>query len=106
MRFYLFGHALHEKALTPFAGVTGRGVIFEVGADFPAQPPAAQLAALDNRLAQRINDAAQFMAPRELALVPILGVPGWCEENADEQYYDNTDYFRPAKATSVTAGRR
>lgn len=106
MRFYLFGHALYEKALTPFAGVTGRGVIFEVGADFPAQPPAAQLAALDNRLAQRIGDAAQFMATRELAPVPILGVPGWCEENADEQYYDNTDYFRPAKATDVTAGRR
>jgi hypothetical protein len=106
MRFYLFGHALYEKALTPFAGVTGRGAIFEVDADFLAEPLAAQLAALDNRLAQRINDAAHFMATRELAPVPILGVPGWCEENADEQYYDNIDYFRPAKAATVTAGRR
>jgi len=106
MRFYLFGHALYEKALAPFAGVTGRGVIFEVGADFPAQPLAAQLAALDGLLARRIDDTVQFMATRELAPVPILGVPGWCEENADERYYDNVDYFRPAKAADVTAGRR
>ena len=82
MRFYVFGHALYEKALQPFVGVTGRGVIVEVEADFFAQPLAAQLAALDGELAQRIANAAQFRATRELAAVPILGVPGWCEDNA------------------------
>ncbi len=95
LRFYLFGHALYEKALAPFAGVTGRGAIFDVGADFLARPLAAQLTELDRRLAQRVGDEAQFTATRELAPVPILGVPGWCEDNADERYYDNIDYFRP-----------
>jgi len=104
MRFYLFGHALYEKALAPFAGVTGRGVLFEADAGFIAQPLAAQLYALDTWLASRIGDAAQFAATSELAPVPILGVPGWCDDNADERYFDNTDYFRPAR--SLTADRR
>ncbi len=98
MRFYLFGHALYEKALTPFAGVTGRGVIFEVADAFFALPLTAQLGALDARLAARISDAARFAATRELIPVPILGVPGWCADNAHAQYYDNLDYFRPARA--------
>ena len=97
MRFYLFGHALYEKALAPFTGVTGRGVIFKVEDVFFALPLAAQLAALDARLAARISDAARFTATRELTPVPVLGIPGWCEDNAREQYYDNLDYFRPAR---------
>ena len=101
MRFYLFGHALYEKALTPFAGVTGRGVIFEVADAFFALPRTVQLSELDARLAARIIDAARFAATRELAPVPILGVPGWCEVNAREQYYDNLDYFRPARAAGA-----
>jgi len=45
------------------------------------------------------NYAARFAATRELTPVPILGVPGWCEDNARERYYDNPDYFRPARRT-------
>ncbi len=106
MRFYLFGHALYEKALQPFAGVTGRGVIVEVGAGFFAQPLAAQLAALDGEVAQRIANAALFRATRELAAVPILGVPGWCEDNVFEAFYDNVDYFRPARTPAFMINGR
>ena len=104
-RFYLFGHALYEKALAPFAGVTGRGVICEVDSTFFAQPLAQQLGELDARLAARIGDPARFAATRELAPVPILGVPGWCKDNAREQYYDNIDYFRPPRDGGVTDRR-
>ncbi len=105
MRFYLFGHALYEKALAPFVGVTGRGVIFAVQDSFIDLPLGAQLAELDVRLAARVGDTAQFSATRELTPVPILGIPGWCEDNTREQYYDDIDYFRPACAGNVT-GRR
>ena len=98
MRFYLFGHALYEKALAPFIGVTGRGVMFGVEDAFLALPLGAQLSALDARLAAHIGDAARFAATRQLTPVPILGVPGWCADNAREQYYDNADYFRAAPA--------
>jgi len=97
MRFYLFGHALYEKALAPFTGVTGRGVMFAVEDAFFALPLDAQLHALDARLAAHIGEAARFATPRELTPVPILGVPGWCDDNARSQYYDNVDYFRPAR---------
>ncbi|MBI4192765.1 MAG: DUF3025 domain-containing protein [Betaproteobacteria bacterium] len=106
MRFYLFGHALYEKALAPFVGVTGRGVICEVAGAFFAQPLAQQLRELDAMLAARLGDPVQFLAPRDLAPVPILGVPGWCEDSEREHYYDNLDYFRPAKAAKATAARR
>jgi hypothetical protein len=101
MRFYLFGHALCEKALQPFSGITGRGVMIEVAAaSFFALPLAAQLAALDSRVAAHIADPLRFTATRELTPVPILGVPGWWSGNESETYYDDAGYFRPARAGS------
>jgi hypothetical protein len=98
MAFYLFGHALYEKALQPFAGVTGRGVIFAVDETFFVRDPGGRMEELDARLAELAGDPQGFRATRELAAVPILGVPGWCADNAQEVYYDNTDYFRPPPA--------
>ena len=94
MRFWLFGHALYEKALSPFAGVTGRGICFEIDAGLLQAPPAVQLEDLDRRLAAHVGDPERLSATRDLAHVPILGVPGWCAENEIEPYYDNVDYFR------------
>jgi hypothetical protein len=99
MRFYVFGHALLHKALHPFTGVTGRGVIVDVSVDFFGQPLAGQLAALDSRLAQHILAEERFRSTRELVVVPVLGVPGWCADNERESYYDNIDYFRPGRRT-------
>jgi hypothetical protein len=104
MRFWLFGHALYEKALHPFAGITGRGICFEIDAGFLQAPSEIQLDELDRRLAAHIGDPGRLTATRGLAHVPILGVPGWCPDNEVESYYDNTDYFRPA--TSNRGNRR
>lgn len=95
MRFYLFGHALYEKALHPYAGITGRGILFEVSEDFLGAGIAAQTAQLDAMLEQSLLDEGAWKTTRELAPVPVLGVPGWCPGNERAEYYDNTDYFRP-----------
>jgi hypothetical protein len=95
MRFYLFGHALYEKALRPFTGITGRGLCFEVGRDFMQAPVPVRLAELDDRVAAHVGAPERLTATRDLAHVPILGVPGWCADNETESYYDNRDYFRP-----------
>ena len=95
MRFWLFGHALYEKALRPFSGITGRGICFDIDEDFLRMPLTAQLADLDRRLAEHIGAPDRLKATRNLAIVPILGVPGWCAGNDVESYYDNIDYFRP-----------
>jgi hypothetical protein len=97
MRFHLFGHALYEKALHPFAGITGRGVLVEVDAAFFDDPLAVQIARLDTRVAERLLDPARMCSTRELAPVPILGVPGWCAANTRESYYDDIDHFRPGR---------
>lgn len=97
MRFYLFGHALYEKALNPFMGITGRGVLFEVDSEFLAAPLVIQIARLDAMLAARLLDPDRLCSTRELAPVPILGVPGWCPDNAHESYYDNLDYFQTGR---------
>lgn len=97
MRFHLFGHALYEKALRPFIGVTGRGILLKVAPELLAALPAAQLAALDSSVAEHILDPRHLIATRELAVIPILGVPGWCADNEREAYYNNTDYFRPGR---------
>lgn len=97
MRFYLFGHALYEKALRPFTGITGRGVLFGVEEDFFSISLPAQLERLDVMLEQRLLDGDALITTRDLAPVPILGVPGWCADNVHESYYDNVDYFRPGR---------
>jgi hypothetical protein len=93
----IFGHALYEKALQPFVGITGRGVLFDVDHGFWALPPAQQLQQLDDRLAARIADKTLFCATRELAPLPLLGMPGWWPDNRRESFYDNTGYFRPGR---------
>ena len=98
MRCYLFGHALYEKALQPFTGMTGRGLLFQVGSEFLAQPLASQLNKMDVMLEQRLLDTGTLKSTRELAPLPILGVPGWCADNECERYYDNAGYFRPGRA--------
>jgi len=97
MRFLLFGHALYEKALQPFIGITGRGILLRAESRLLAAPAASLLDALDTRIAEHISDPGRFSTTRELAVVPILGVPGWCADNEREDYYDNLDYFRPGR---------
>ena len=98
MCFCLFGHALYEKALRPFLGITGRGILLKAEPALLAQPPGGQLAILDSQVAATISEAGNLTAPRELAVIPVLGVPGWCPGNEQESYYDNTDYFRRGRS--------
>ena len=94
MKFFLFGHAIYEKALQPFTGVTGRAVIFPVAADFFASALEQQLQTLDEKLADYLNNPQHFNRTADLAPIPILGIPGWNTENERESYYENEAYFR------------
>jgi hypothetical protein len=98
MRFILFGHAVYEKALDPFLGIVSRGMLLKVEPELLAAPPRERLAELDIRLAAHIRDPGSILVTRELAVVPILGVPGWHPDNGREGFYDNTDYFQPARS--------
>jgi hypothetical protein len=97
MGFYLFGHGLYEKALNPYLGMTGQGLLLAVAPEFFSWSQAAQLAHLDERVAEYLADQDHCRTTRELSPVPLLGIPGWCTDNQSESYYDNTDYFRPGR---------
>ncbi|BCB26927.1 hypothetical protein SKTS_18130 [Sulfurimicrobium lacus] len=96
MKFVIFGHSLYEKALKPYVGFTGKGLMLRVGSSLAAFP-GEQAQELDqliaSGLAERVNDA--------LCPVPLLGVPGWWPDNETPAFYQNTEYFRAKKPERV-----
>lgn len=98
MRFLPFGHALCEKTLAPYQGMTGRGLLLDVDAGWLELAPAEQIARVDILVAQRIADPAALQRTRDLAPVPVLGIPGWCAANERAEYYDDSNYFRPGRS--------
>lgn len=99
MGFYLFGHGLYEKTLSPYIGMTGQGLILPVEQAFFDWPQARQLAHLDQLLADYLGAELHCRSTRELTPVPLLGIPGWAVENDCETFYENTSYFRPGRHT-------
>jgi len=97
MGFYLFGHGLYEKALQPYIGLTGQGLLLAVEQEFFAWPLAQRLAHLDGLVAAYLHAPEHCRSTRELTPVPLLGVPGWAIDNDCVAYYDNTAYFRPGR---------
>jgi len=96
--FCLFGHGLYEKALKPYVGMTGQGLLLDVGSDYFAMPAGQRAVYLDELLAAYLDNPAHCNNTRELTPVPLLGIPDWDECNADPTYYDNTVYFRPGRS--------
>jgi hypothetical protein len=94
MRAFVFGHALLQKALTPYVGMTAHAMLLPVDEDFMARHPSAQTEALDLLAAAAVE---QITTPRALAPLPVLGIPGWWPDNAHEAFYDNVGYFRSGR---------
>ncbi|MCP5245377.1 MAG: DUF3025 domain-containing protein [Burkholderiales bacterium] len=101
MRFVVFGHAMYEKALNPYIGMTGKSVFFQVKEAFLQQPLTAQLRAVDQRLADFL--LYRLSTTDDLSPVPVLGYPGWFDANGFSEFYDNQEYFRPR--TKINRGR-
>lgn len=97
IEFLVFGHALHEKSLRPFKGITGRALLLEVEPALLARPLPERLAALDDRTAACLADPVRLHATRELEVLPVLGVPGWHPENEEAAFYDDQDHFRSGR---------
>ncbi len=97
MGFYIFGHGLYEKTLQPYVGMTGQGLLLAVVPEFFTWPLAKRLAYLDSLLAEHLATPQHCRCTRDLSPVPLLGVPGWTDDNDNAAYYDNTAYFRPGR---------
>ncbi len=98
MRFFMFGHGLLEKALSPFMGLTGNGLVFPVEKQFFSRSLNAQLAILDESFEIRYS---KIEKTRDFSPVPLLGYPGWMTENSEEAFYLNESYFRKGRRSGM-----
>lgn len=83
MQFIVFGHAIYEKLLSPYIGLTAKGIILD-----SKQP-------IDDALAEYLQSLKNSRA-KDLQPVPLLGIPGWHEDTNNSDFYNNTNYFRPS----------
>ena len=99
MLFVVFGHGLYEKALNPYTGMTGKGIIFKVEHDYFSKTLSDQLLLADTMLESFLSHT--LLSSACLTPVPLLGYPGWFRENESELYYDNKRYFRDQRKIPI-----
>ncbi|MCL5060353.1 MAG: DUF3025 domain-containing protein [Candidatus Thermoplasmatota archaeon] len=87
MHFVVVGHALLEKALAPYPSMTGKCLVLISESLDADTAETAAVTALDT-----------IDTPRQLAPLPVQGVPGWDAANADAAYYANPEIFRSARS--------
>ncbi len=97
----IFGHALLEKLVAPYKACTGHAWIVEVPAAYFSLDDEARRATLDDLVCQSV--IATPLASRAFAPLPVLGVPGWCDANADAAFYDDTSVFRAGRRVAGSA---
>ncbi|OXI47971.1 DUF3025 domain-containing protein [Burkholderia aenigmatica] len=91
----LVGHALLEQLVAPYKSCTAHTWIVEVSADYFCWPDAQRIAHVDVRVAAEL--AARALTSRDFAPFPVLGVPGWCDANAEAAFYDDPAVFRSGR---------
>lgn len=94
VRAYVFGHAILEKLLQPWPGITAKCL-------FLALPEGSDPARLDAELA-RVWQQGRIRQPADLFPLPVLGIPGWWPANQAPDFYADSRYFRPPPAVKAT----
>lgn len=98
LKLVTFGHALYEKGLSPYIGMTANCILLHVDAKILQQTNQKQLDYIDTELAQLFSAGEPYKKPKDLSPFPLLGLPGWDKDNEVESFYDNVRYFRPGRA--------
>ena len=100
-RLVLFGHALLEKLVQPYASITAHvlcaPVPQQVGAHTHQEAAAHPW---DSWLAQRLSADPEWLAGRPakpFTPLPVLGVPGWWPANESTAFYADQTVFRPPR---------
>ncbi len=88
IRCIVFGHALYEKALSPYIGMTAQALLIQSD-----ELLSADISLVDEHIAHQWQQH-NINSPKCLSPLPVLGIPGWYADNEQEIFYDNKDYFR------------
>jgi hypothetical protein len=83
-----FGHALYEKYLDPYIGMTAQTLLLE-------KDPLSDncLADVDKKLSDALLTDKYLNNKKSLSPLPLLGIPNWYL-NQGLDFYNNTHYFR------------
>jgi hypothetical protein len=95
-RLLVFGHALLEKLARPRKDLTAHV--------WGSPAPEGGTAAIDAWLARELTAAR--LAAKPFTPLPVLGVPGWCPENENFSFYDDSLVFRAARAQQPKTTQR
>lgn len=99
MQCYVFGHAMFEKAIKPYIGMTAHAVLIKQDSDFFQKGYLEQLAHMDSLVsAAWLNK--EIETPVGLQPFPLLGMPGWWTGGQGEEFYSNEAYFRTRRRVS------
>ena len=90
---YVFGHAMHEKSLSPYLGMTTHSLLLKESTEFFDKDYPEQLKTVDQSIST-LWSAGIIKQTKDLQPFPLLGVPGWWWKNQDDDFYSNVDYFR------------
>ena len=93
IRTVVFGHALLEKLCQPYKSITAHAYWID-----PALPRDDQ--AWDAWLAARLQ--ASHLVTKPFQPLPVMGIPGWCESNAQPHFYADVQVFRPVSQARPT----
>ena len=93
---YIFGHALLEKLLQPRKALCAHSIVIYVTQDFFALTLAERICYLDQKVADYMDAllSQPDVTARKLSPLPILGVPHFWAENANPNFYEDSQVFR------------
>ncbi|MBH0097039.1 DUF3025 domain-containing protein [Psychrobacter sp. NZS113] len=96
---YIFGHALLEQLVYPRKPLCAHSIVINVAQEFFTLSLAERMNCLDEKVAQYMDEllSKDDVTPRQLAPLPILGVPHFWPDNTDSSFYDDNHVFRSGR---------
>ena len=82
IKLVTFGHALYEKYLNPYIGMTAQALLLNINHQD-----------IDEFLSKNLLSKTVLQSKAELSPLPLLGIPNWYKKQ-DEAFYSNKNYFR------------
>lgn len=99
-RCVVFGHALLEKlAAAPRKNLTAHVLLL------PSAVQANASADFDTLAGGEALTAA-WLAQKPFTPLPVSGIPGWCPENENFSFYDDSEVFRPRRTPEERTTRQ
>lgn len=96
LRCVVVGHALYEKLLHPYIGLTAHCTLIAVAPAMWPHIKHASMTELDALVQVHLANLGDLQ-PQVWNPFPILGLPGWWPANNEESFYKNSTYFRAGR---------